>query len=226
MAADRIIKQAEKDLVLYEGEGGWVEMGGPGSGHFRHRGRKGKRGGSAPRGAMDQRWSKQEISALGSFSWLKSQTINSELRRGKVSTTKPFGTGTSNAEQVALIDSAIAKAEPTRSDIILHSKMDAVYLWRAGKLKVGEVINNPGYLSVSERKGGVRAHPSVRYSKKAILNLNIPKGTKGILPLANVSRYPQEKEHLIRRGSKYRIDRIKEPDNPYIDPWTIGATLL
>lgn len=48
MTVDDIIKQAEKDLVLSKGIGGWVEMGGKGSGHFRHRGRKGKRGGSVP----------------------------------------------------------------------------------------------------------------------------------------------------------------------------------
>lgn len=48
---DEIIKQVEEDLVLCEGEGGWVERGGKGSGHWGHGGRKGKRGGSAPRGA-------------------------------------------------------------------------------------------------------------------------------------------------------------------------------
>lgn len=48
MSVDEIIKQVEDDLVLCEGEGGWVEMGGPGSGHWRHGGRKGKRGGSIP----------------------------------------------------------------------------------------------------------------------------------------------------------------------------------
>lgn len=48
MSVEEIIKQVEDDLVLCEGEGGWVEMGGPGSGHWGHAGRKGKRGGSAP----------------------------------------------------------------------------------------------------------------------------------------------------------------------------------
>ena len=42
-----IVEQIESALILYP-EGGWVEKGGPGSGHWGHKGRKGKRGGSAP----------------------------------------------------------------------------------------------------------------------------------------------------------------------------------
>jgi len=42
-----IVNRIEKSLVLTP-EGGWVEKGGPGSGHHRHRGVKGKRGGSVP----------------------------------------------------------------------------------------------------------------------------------------------------------------------------------
>lgn len=50
MSVDEIVKQVEDDLVLYEGEGGWVEMGSRRSGHWGHKGRPGKRGGSAKKG--------------------------------------------------------------------------------------------------------------------------------------------------------------------------------
>lgn len=40
--SDKIIEIIDLNL------GGWEEMGGPGSGHWRHAGRKGKKGGSAP----------------------------------------------------------------------------------------------------------------------------------------------------------------------------------
>ena len=43
----KIIQSIEEELVLSP-EGGWVEKGGPGSGHHGHKGRKGKKGGSAP----------------------------------------------------------------------------------------------------------------------------------------------------------------------------------
>lgn len=204
-----------------------TEMGGPGSGHWGHKGRKGRKGGSiSSRAGGPLKWSEKEISALHSFTWLASQTINAELREGTLSTTKPFGIGMSNAEQVELIDSAISKAPLVKSDMTLYSKMDAVYLMREGKLKKGETVDNPGYLSTTTVTGGRSPYPSARYRREAVLELQVPKGAKGVLPLAGVSHYPQEKEHLIRRGSKYRIDRVAEPDNPYIDPWVIGATLL
>lgn len=50
-----IINKAVDKLVLRESEGGWTEMGSRGSGNWGHKGRPGKRGGSAPGGGKGRK---------------------------------------------------------------------------------------------------------------------------------------------------------------------------
>lgn len=202
--------------------------GGPGSGHHGHKGRKGQRGGSAP-GKGRPTWTSEETSALHDFTWMASETINSELREGNLSTNKPFGIGRSRVEDVELIDSAISKALPTKEDQVLYSRMEARYLIRGKKLNEGEIIHNPGYLSTTTKEGGVLPYPGKQYTAEAVLELEIPKGTRGVLPLRGVSHYPGEDEHLIRRGSSYEITSVDMPEkwwSSYSDRIIIRARLV
>jgi len=129
-------------------------------------------------------------------------------------------------DTVDALDSAIAKAPAVKNDITLDNMFDAANLIRSNMLRKGQVVSMPGYMSVSSREGGVRGSPTQRYADKAVLKLNIRKGTRGVLDVSQFSHYPQEREHLIRRGSQYRINSVTSPENPYIDPYIVEATLL
>ena len=197
--------------------------GGAGSGNWGHAGRPGMVGGSGGTGGV--RLTQLEVQAIHDYSWLTSQTINDELREDKVSTNKPFG-GMSRAEQVDLLDSAISKAPALRDNTVLYSMMDAIYLKRDGLLEPGSVVSVPGYISATDVRGGVRSYPGQEFTMRAVLKLTLPKGAKGVLPIATVSHYPQEHEHMIARGSKYIIRDVTMPDNPYIDPVEINAEIV
>jgi len=187
----------------------------------------GSLGGNGPLATMSAPLTNQEVAALHDYTWLSSQTLNHQLRQGKIRTTRSL-TGRSDKEQIDRIDSAIAKATLS-SDAVLYSKQDLVRLLKPNEMyEKGDIVLSRAYLSVSSRKEGVASYPGQRFDRPAVLELRVSRGAKGVLPLAGVSHYPQEKEYLIHRDVSYRIIDVKHPsaDEFSWTPVRIMAELL
>jgi len=195
-----------------------ILKGGKGSGNFGHAGRPGKKGGSG------SGFTSAELSAVQDWSWLGSQTINARLEEGKLSADRILG-GPSEQEVVDGLDSIIRKSPKTKSNQVLYSKFDAAPLFRQGNLKSGHEIKRKGFTSGTITPGGSRSSPSRRYDYEAVMEIHVPKGYKGVADISSLSRYPQEKEHLIKRGSTLRIREIKEGQEVY-DPLRVIVDLI
>lgn len=70
--------------------------------------------------------------------------------------------------------------------------------------KVGGTWSDPAYLSTSLDKTSFSAFKGADVSFK----INVPKGSSGAFLNGDLSKYPNEAEMLLPRGTKFRIDRI------------------
>lgn len=140
-----------------------------------------------------------ESAAAQSYTGSTYRAINGALRKG------------STHHLVPSIDAAIAKTAATQKMVVVRGvSSDGMSNWLAasgGKLKVGAVIKDKGFVSTT-RVASV-ASSFAGGSTGFGLKINVPKGSK-ILPLKSISKYAQEDEFLLPRGSAFKITAYNE----------------
>lgn len=132
-----------------------------------------------------------EISAISSYTDGGYGQINSQLRQS---------TGVGNvsiAQQVARLDSALAKAELSKQPTVVSRKVSNVSAW-SSSAKPGTVIQDNGYLSTSTNGG--------TWGGDVHLKILLPAGTRGLwVNTTGGSSHSNEKEIILPRGSQFIV---------------------
>lgn len=88
-------------------------------------------------------------------------------------------------------------------------------------LKKGQIISDPAFQSSSFSKLVGSGFATTDYEKNNyLLIVKAPKGTKGIFPDAlSGSRNAHEREYILPRGTKYKIDSIVKTEEGYTEAY-------
>lgn len=162
-----------------------VYEGGKGSGNFDHKGRSGEVGGSSPG------YSDLEISGVLSYSSLDGKKINQALR---------YGTGEWSGI-ITQLDSAIRKSS-LPEDEVLYRIMGAGYY----PIKPGEIFTDKAFVSATLVREKLEAMAVLGPKTIPIeVRIMVKKGQKGLVTQPNMVIYPDEKEVILPRNSKFRV---------------------
>ena len=123
-------------------------------------------------------------------------------------------TGDYDADDIEMFKEEIANVESAIDKFNLGSNIK-VYRKTLGdfsNLRQGDVFKDDGFVSastskefVSRFKGALNELTGNAYT----LEINVPAGKKrGIFLSKNVSKYPEEYEFLLQRGTEFRVDKI------------------
>lgn len=191
---------------------GFVLKGGIGSGNFGHQGIPGQVGGSR-KGSIQslisaskdfrERLTSQERNAIDSYTGVKYNDINGELREssGRLGYIK----SKEIRNLIRTLDSAMEKSPALTEDLTVYRGVEDFSDTGLDNLRAGDEFIDYGYMSTS---------PDLNVAKKftggetgRLLKFNIPKGTRGIAPIDG------DHEVLITRSRS---------DHPYNLKWKIS----
>lgn len=192
--------------------------GGKGSGNFGHKGRPGKRGGSAPRGTIDEFdppsreqhdvWGQSvhrkltwdESSAVWGYTDGEYESVNGWLRHHP--TDFDMREPKDLDEQVSLLDSATRKWT-TPENIKVFRGLD---LKREDVENLeGSIFEDPGFLSTSISRSQAKSFTGKLYDVDVLFEISVPKGVHA-LPVY-VSDHPEDMEIIFPKGSRLKIIR-------------------
>lgn len=159
-------------------------------------------------------WTPEQRSAARSYTGHSYHSINSYLRGG---TTR--GAHESDMEIIEQLDSLLKDSvlkEPMMVARGLSNRSEIHRLLEENKLEVGTEIEDAGFVSTSIKPWGEH-----EWDADVELNMKVPKGAKALYlgpPPDDFSKWPEEYELLLNRGTKMRVTRIdKESFPPIID---------
>jgi hypothetical protein len=140
----------------------------------------------------------EERQALKTYSGDDYIRINSNLR-------SDFMPGGHLGDAVRGIDSAISKSSAP-SDVVVYRGMseDAKHVYSA--LKPGDVFHDKAFMSTSANKTVALDNFA---NGGAVFHITVPKGSPAI-PMTKVGYHSSEREVLLPRGSRIRIDQVSK----------------
>jgi len=155
--------------------------------------------------ATQKSWSKDERKALNFYTADGYEEINGKLRGQRKSIDDKA------IEAMAHLEALFSdpKRSKIKKGVVASRGVDPEHplakLLAEGNLKVGTVMEDPGYTSTSVIPWSSRRDPAWDFECK--LKISVPKGAKGVFvgPPEGPSRYPNEWELLLDKGAKMRV---------------------
>lgn len=125
-------------------------------------------------------------------------SINNGLRRGSLDPKwdKPL------IEKIKHLDASIASSEPLKEDVMLFRGSSMLNAEFFKELKPGDVYGDPAFTSTTVDKDYLKTA-----NCEVHLHIRAPKGSKAA-PIA--TEFDHEREMLLPRGSRYRVDAVRE----------------
>lgn len=209
------------------------ELGGPGSGNWGHAGIPGQRGGSAPKGSggggeskgkneskaqkeskivhasgpgsekghWDMPLSTEEFDSLQDYGQSGYRSINGDLYKGKISK--------GNQKTIDTLDSILDRAV-LDSDVTVYSGLGERSSAIFAQLDEGSEIDFAGYLSTTTSEKNAQTFQDTSKEGKVWiqrrLQIDLPKGSNAF----HMGDNDYEKEIMLKRGQKYKINKISK----------------
>lgn len=167
------------------------------------------------------------ISALADYKNGEDFEMNISLRTGKANA--------ATMKRIKDVDSLFKRVSPLEEDKIFYRGVSlrqtpktSEYARKIAELKPGDVLEDAGYLSVTEKK-----HIAKGFSEGVLFEIRVPKGVRTI-PVDTFKKYKlfeqktfdikDEAEFLLARGSKLRVAEIaKDGRNKLIRADYLGS---
>ncbi len=132
------------------------------------------------------------------------EVINGVLRRGADAVP---GYTQNHYNAIRQVDDALKKIR-TPHDMLVYRGLGNIDLVRG--LKPGDVFHDKAFVSTTVKKD-VAYNSFAGGAGGAVFHITVPKGSRAY-PLGTVSKYPEEREILLPRGSRLQISKIEHVD--------------
>lgn len=144
-----------------------------------------------------------QAAALKHYTAAAYRAINGHLRGGKVPSEADKST-------IGHLDSLLGAAS-LPADTTVYRGLGSLAVQQlfgpTGKVKAGQIIEDPGFLSSTTDENVSRRFFAINPAKNILMKINAPKGSSAL----DVSKYsddPSEKEVLIARGARLKVVRF------------------
>lgn len=150
-------------------------------------------------------WTPEEHKAIDNYTGISFNEVNGGLRQDRLSEVSEEGKRT-----IAGMDSAMAKSQ-TLEDMFVYRGVSAQGMSKLGKLEVGAKITDKGFMSAGTGKGVAEKYMRAFEGEGgAVLEIEVPKGTRAIVPGA-IAYNDNDTEVILDRGHTLEITAIEGP---------------
>lgn len=143
-----------------------------------------------------------------------SKPLNQHLVRRKASVQRNHPSAVEKLDKLhADLTKAIDEAPETHEDLHVYSGISFQHAQKLlSRHREGDTISTKAFTSTSfnpEVAGrfAARGRESTD-NRRVILHIHVPKGSKGILHCESASQYPNERESIMKPGTKFRINKV------------------